>query len=223
MPYEKQTASKTIAQKANAYGIRGVLVDGMDVLAVHEVTSDAVDRARRGEGPTLIEAVCYRYRPHATADDARLYRTEQEEVDWRSKDPLSRFRTYLEKRELWGEAAEIALEEEARTRFDAAIGEIESRVTAEPVKEETGEVITGRTVSRTEASFISVEDPGGLPGFQDGLSSSWNVLQDIGGLAILGAGAILPFLWLVLLIGVYLWLRRRRSNETEATAEEDAM
>ena len=127
MPYEKQTASKTIAQKANAYGIRGVLVDGMDVLAVHEVTSDAVDRARRGEGPTLIEAVCYRYGAHATADDARLYRTEQEEVDWRSKDPLSRFRTYLEKRELWGEAAEIALDEEARTRFDAAIGEIESR------------------------------------------------------------------------------------------------
>ena len=110
--------------------------------------------------------------------------------------------------------AEITLDRDLRTR---------TKVTAEPVKEETGDVITGRTVSRTEASFISVEDPGGLPGFEDGLSSSWNVLQDIGGLAILGAGAILPFLWLVLLIGVYLWLRRRRSNETEATAEEDAM
>jgi 2-oxoisovalerate dehydrogenase E1 component len=126
VPYEKQTASETIAGKAAAYGIRGVRVDGMDVLAVYQVTKDAVTRARAGEGPTLIEAVCYRYGPHATADDPRLYRSEAEENEWRERDPLPRFRTFLEKQELWGDAAETDLEVEASERFDAAMDAIET-------------------------------------------------------------------------------------------------
>ncbi len=74
VPYEKQTASPTIAAKAAAYGMPGVLVDGMDVLAVYAATREAVDVPPPVSGPTLIEAVCYRFGAHATADDARLYR-----------------------------------------------------------------------------------------------------------------------------------------------------
>ncbi len=82
VPYSKQTASETIAQKAVAYGFEGVRVDGMDPLAVYQATRVAVDRARAGDGPTLIEAVTYRYGPHATADDPSLYRTEDEVAHW---------------------------------------------------------------------------------------------------------------------------------------------
>ena len=110
-------------------------------------------------------------------------------------------------------AAQLTAERDMRTQ---------TKVTAEPVKESTGDVITGRTVSRTEASFLFVEDPGGLPGFSDGLSSSWNVLQDIGGLVVLGTGAVLPFSWLVLLVGAYLWLRRRTRDKADEKDTSDA-
>ena len=126
VPLSKQTASETIAQKATAYGIAGVRVDGMDVLAMYQATTEAVERARAGEGPTLIEALCYRYGAHATADDARLYRPESEEIEWRAKDPLMRFRTFLEGRGLWDQHAEDNVLEEAGDAFDVAIAKLES-------------------------------------------------------------------------------------------------
>ena len=126
VPYDKQTASPTIAQKALAYGIEGVRVDGMDVLAVYAATREAVDRARRGDGPTLVEAVCYRYGPHATADDARLYRSADEEAAWRERDPVDRYRRFLAARGLWDDAQETALLTEADTEFDAALDRIEA-------------------------------------------------------------------------------------------------
>lgn len=127
VPYEKQTASATIAQKAEAYGFPGVRVDGMDILAVYEATARAVDRARSGDGPTLIEALTYRYGAHATADDARLYRTEQEEASWRDKDPIERFRKYLERRGEWDERLGEKLALEVADEVEAAITEIEAR------------------------------------------------------------------------------------------------
>lgn len=127
VPYEKQTASKTIAQKAVAYGIEGARVDGMDVLAVYAATKEAVERARRGEGPTLIEALCYRYGPHATADDARLYREQDEESEWRQRDPVDRYRKFLEGRGLWDADQEAGLLAEADAEFDTAMERIESR------------------------------------------------------------------------------------------------
>ena len=127
VPYEKQTASPTIAQKAVAYGIEGVRVDGMDVLAMYAASREAVDRARRGDGPTLIEALCYRYGPHATADDARLYRAKDEEAEWRERDPVDRYRRFLEDRGLWDTDHETELLAEADAEFDAAMERIESR------------------------------------------------------------------------------------------------
>jgi 2-oxoisovalerate dehydrogenase E1 component len=127
VPYDKQTASATIAQKALAYGIHGVRVDGMDVLAMYQVTKEAVDRARAGEGPTLIEAMCFRYGPHATADDPTLYRTVEEVEAWRDKDPLDRYRTYLIDRGLWDAADDETLVAEGDAAFSRALEAIETR------------------------------------------------------------------------------------------------
>jgi len=84
-----------IAARAAGYGMPGVRVDGNDVLAVYAVTRDAVERARAGEGPTLIEAVTYRIGSHSTADDAARYRDEGEVSAWRERDPIDRYRTHL--------------------------------------------------------------------------------------------------------------------------------
>jgi len=94
-PREKQSRSKTIAQKAVAYEMPGLQVDGNDVLACYKAVNDALDLARAGGGPTFIEAVTYRLLVHTTADDPRRYRTEEEEQAWWKRDPLIRFRKYL--------------------------------------------------------------------------------------------------------------------------------
>ncbi|HEY4911816.1 MAG TPA: pyruvate dehydrogenase (acetyl-transferring) E1 component subunit alpha, partial [Methylomirabilota bacterium] len=98
VPLKKQTNSRTIAQKAIAYGFPGIQVDGNDVLAVYAASREAVDRAQAGEGPTLIECVTYRLGVHTTADDPTKYRTDEEVKAWEQKDPLTRFRAYLEKK-----------------------------------------------------------------------------------------------------------------------------
>jgi pyruvate dehydrogenase E1 component alpha subunit len=126
VPYEKQTASETIAQKAAAYGMPGVRVDGMDPLAVYAATRDAVERGAAGGGPTLIEAVCYRFGPHATADDPHLYRTEEEEKSFRPFDPMLRMRAFLESRGLWDGEREEAATAAAVTEFDEALSRVEA-------------------------------------------------------------------------------------------------
>jgi pyruvate/2-oxoglutarate/acetoin dehydrogenase E1 component len=127
VPYGKQTAAATVAQKAVAYGFEGIRVDGMDVLAVYEATTRAAERARSGGGPTLIEAVTYRYGPHATADDPTLYRPAEEVTEWRAKDPIDRLRRHLEGLDEWDEQVEEKLEMELSDLVDAAITEIEAR------------------------------------------------------------------------------------------------
>ena len=115
VPISKQTAAETLAQKAVAAGITGIQVDGMDVLAVHKAVSDAAERARNGEGPTLIEAITYRYGAHTMAgDDPKRYRNKEEEDEWKQKDPLIRFRKYLTEKGLWNEAEEELVIEEAK-------------------------------------------------------------------------------------------------------------
>jgi len=93
-PIRKMTCTKTISERASAYGIPGVTVDGMDVLAVYGAAEGAVNRARSGEGPTLIEAVTYRFLGHGLSDN-RSYRTKEEEAEWRKRCPIQRMRTYL--------------------------------------------------------------------------------------------------------------------------------
>ncbi|MEM1948703.1 MAG: pyruvate dehydrogenase (acetyl-transferring) E1 component subunit alpha [Candidatus Caldarchaeum sp.] len=94
-PFSRQTASKTIAEKARAYGFEGVRVDGNDVLACYHATREALGKARNGGGPTLIEAVTYRLGPHTTADDPSRYRDETEVRTWREKDPIRRLKKFL--------------------------------------------------------------------------------------------------------------------------------
>lgn len=95
VPVKKQTASPTIAQKAVAYGLPGIQVDGNDVLAVWAAAKEAVDRARTDSTPTLIECVTYRMEVHTTADDPTRYRTEEDVEPWRKRDPIPRFQSYL--------------------------------------------------------------------------------------------------------------------------------
>src|SRR6516225_383970 len=112
VPLKKQTHSRTIAQKALAYGLPGIQVDGNDVLAVYVAAREAVDRARQGNGPTLIECVTYRLGVHTTADDPSKYRSEEEVKAWGQKDPLTRFKAYLEKPNLLEEGLDQRVDEE---------------------------------------------------------------------------------------------------------------
>ncbi|ASV66106.1 pyruvate dehydrogenase (acetyl-transferring) E1 component subunit alpha [Cytobacillus sp. FSL W7-1323] len=126
-PVEKQSAAKTIAQKAVAAGIPGIQVDGMDALAVYAAVSEARERAINGEGPTLIETLTYRYGPHTMAgDDPTRYRTSDLDNEWEKKDPLVRFRKFLEGKKLWNEDMENEVIEKAKEDIKVAIKEADS-------------------------------------------------------------------------------------------------
>src|SRR5499425_2714559 len=129
VPFKKQTHSRTIAQKALAYGIPGIQVDGNDVLAVYAASREAVERARAGDGPTLIEAVTYRLGVHTTADDPTKYRTAEEVAEWERKDPLTRFAAYLKKKRLLEDGLEAKVDEE----IAAAVARFEATAPADPL------------------------------------------------------------------------------------------
>jgi 2-oxoisovalerate dehydrogenase E1 component alpha subunit len=114
VPLSQQTRAPSIAHKAVGYGIPGFRADGNDVLATYAVTKQAVDRARRGEGPSLIEAVTYRMEAHTTADDPTRYRTPEELEEWKRRDPIARFETFLEERGLLDDAFREQIDEEAK-------------------------------------------------------------------------------------------------------------
>jgi len=126
VPLKKQTHSRTIAQKALAYGFPGVQVDGNDVLAVYEASRAAVERARAGDGPTLIECVTYRLSMHTTADDPTKYRADAEVKEWERKDPVDRFRRCLHQLGLWDDAREKELVEQIAAAVNTAIKEAEA-------------------------------------------------------------------------------------------------
>lgn len=126
VPRKKQTASKTIAQKAIAYGFPGILVDGNDVLAMYLATKEALERAKSGDGPTLIEAYTYRLRMHTTADDPTRYRTDEELKEWEQRDPITRFRIYLESLGIWSKEWQKELETKAEDMIKKAIEKAEN-------------------------------------------------------------------------------------------------
>ena len=121
VPGHKQTASESYAIKAHAYGMPGVRVDGNDILAVYAVTKAAVDRARRGEGPTLIETVTYRIASHSSSDDASRYHDAKVHESWKKKDPIQRFQKYLEHKKLWNAKFEAEVIEGAKAAIQAAV------------------------------------------------------------------------------------------------------
>lgn len=192
VPYDKQTASETIAQKAQAYGFEGLRVDGMDPIAVYLATKLAARRAREGKGPTLIEAMTYRYGAHATADDATLYRTREEEDSWKKKDAIERLRRFLENRGEWDERVGEKVAQEVAESVTAAITSIE----AEPLPKRDNSIrhgfarIPAHVVDQLHAMERSHgEEPTkfsndeiwqiGHDQLPDGPTESWNMAESI--------------------------------------------
>ena len=120
-----QTAAKTLAQKAIAYGFGGIQVDGNDLFAVYAATGEAREKAVSGGGPTMIEAITYRFGPHTTADDPTKYRSDEELEEWKPLDPLLRLQKYLQGKGLWNEDLEAQIKEEAEKSINEAIQEAE--------------------------------------------------------------------------------------------------
>jgi pyruvate dehydrogenase E1 component alpha subunit len=131
VPLSKQMKAETIAQRAIAYGMPGIRVDGNDVLAVYVAAKEAVDRARRGEGPTLIEGLTYRLTPHTTADDPKRYRSEEESQPWVKRDSFIRFKKYLEKKGVMNEAAFKAMDEEIESQIKESVKKFEEMAKSE--------------------------------------------------------------------------------------------
>lgn len=125
VPRSRQTHAGTLAQKAIAYGVDAMQVDGNDVLAVIVAAREAIEKARGGGGPMLIEAVTYRLAMHTTADDPKKYRSEEEVAYWEARDPLPRFRNYLKSKKLLDDKIEQVIEEEIRKELDAAVAAYE--------------------------------------------------------------------------------------------------
>ena len=120
VPRSQQTHSRTLAQKALAYDMPGIQVDGNDVLAVYSAAQEAVDRARAGGGPSLIECVTYRMSMHTTADDPKKYRKDEEVEEWVKRDPIVRFQTYLTNKGLLTNEMIAAVEAELQAEIKAA-------------------------------------------------------------------------------------------------------
>ncbi len=123
LPWNRQTHSKTLAQKALAYDMPGLQVDGNDVLAVYKAAKDAADLAKRGGGPTLIEMITYRLSMHTTADDPKKYRTQEEVEEWEKRDPITRFEKYLRDKHILDDPKVQSVAEEVKQE----IGSVERR------------------------------------------------------------------------------------------------
>jgi 2-oxoisovalerate dehydrogenase E1 component subunit alpha len=133
VPLAKQTAAPTLAHKGVGYGMPGRLVDGNDAAAVHEVLTEALDRARSGGGPTLVEAVTYRIDAHTNADDAGRYRDESEVAAWRAHDPVALLERELTGRGLLDEAARKRAADEA----EALAADLRERMQQDPALDPT--------------------------------------------------------------------------------------
>lgn len=126
VPLSRQTASESLAIKAQSYGFPGVRVDGNDILAVIAATRAAVERARRGEGPTLIEAVTFRMGGHSSSDDPTRYREGAEVEEWQRRDPVVRFRGYLRSQDLVKDGDEERWNTEVDEAIAVAVREAEA-------------------------------------------------------------------------------------------------
>ncbi len=126
IPVKRQTAAETIAQRAIGFGFEGIRVDGNDILAVYSATAAALKKAYAGKGPTLIECYTYRLGNHTTSDDASKYRSDAEVAAWRKKDPVPRFRKFLEAKKIWNAKKEGELLARVDKQVSAAVNEYEA-------------------------------------------------------------------------------------------------
>ncbi|HEX3629386.1 MAG TPA: pyruvate dehydrogenase (acetyl-transferring) E1 component subunit alpha [Candidatus Dormibacteraeota bacterium] len=148
VPLAKQTAG-SIAERAQGYGFPGIRIDGNDVLGVFAAVRAAAERARRGDGPYLIEAMTYRMGAHTTSDDPTRYRLQAELESWSAKDPIGRYREWLQGRGILDEATRAAVEREAESTAEGMRTRLRS-ITPGPA----GEAIFGRVYGNPPDSFV---------------------------------------------------------------------
>ena len=132
VPRSSQTKSETIAQKAIAYGFEGIQVDGMDIFAVYKATKEAVEKARAGKGPTLIECFTYRLCDHSTSDDASRYRPKEEFESWLKKDCIERLEKYMRKKGMLDDAYKAKVLQNSQGIIEKAVTEFEKLPLPEP-------------------------------------------------------------------------------------------
>lgn len=159
-PRSAQSAGRTLASRAIGYGMPGIVVDGNDLLAVHQATDAAVRRARAGRGPTLIEAITYRTGAHNSADDPTRYVDPAELQRWEILDPIERVTAYLTARGRWDDDAAAAVHERAREKIDAAFTAASARPATGP--EQLFDHLYSTPPARVEAQrAAAVETPAG--------------------------------------------------------------
>ncbi|MDO4773400.1 MAG: pyruvate dehydrogenase (acetyl-transferring) E1 component subunit alpha [Bacillota bacterium] len=143
-PISIQTKSKTFAGKGEAYGVRGIVVDGNDALAVYAATKEAIDLARAGKGPSIIEMYTYRMGPHTTSDDPSVYRDEAITEEWRKKDPIDRLEAYLIEKGAWTPEQSEKLREEVVENFKTTFEKVE-KMEDTPLEEVFNYIYANRT------------------------------------------------------------------------------
>ncbi len=126
VPIKKQTHSETIAQKAIAFGFKGIQVDGNDIFAVHKAVKEAVDNARKGKGPTLIECYTYRMCDHSTSDDAARYRPKKELEEWKKKDPVDRLEKYMRSKQMLDDAYKKKVAKQSKEQVEKEVEKYEN-------------------------------------------------------------------------------------------------
>lgn len=156
VPRHRQTAAESYAIKASGYGLRGVMVDGNDPLAAYVVLREAVERARAGEGPTLVECVTYRLGAHTTADDPRRYVPEAELNEWKQKDPLIRYRRFLMDRGLLTGPEETRMKEELLAEINAAVDQFEALPPTRP--EQLFDLVYEQKTAQLQAQQAAVRE-----------------------------------------------------------------
>jgi len=127
VPIAKQCGTTRLVEKAAGYGVPGVAVDGNDLLAVYQVTKQAVEKAKAGGGPTFIECVTFRMGPHSSSDDPSRYRDEKQYEAWKKRDPILRMRQYLTKKKLWSDSEETKLHEQIKKELVEAVEVAEAK------------------------------------------------------------------------------------------------
>ncbi|MBI4403192.1 MAG: pyruvate dehydrogenase (acetyl-transferring) E1 component subunit alpha [Deltaproteobacteria bacterium] len=144
MPVSRQCGARRLADKALGYGFPGVAVDGNDVLAVYVAAKEAVERAREGKGPTMLECVTMRMGPHSSSDDPTRYRDQKITDEWKKKDPIERFRKYLTNQKLWSDKKDKELEEQLKNELVELAGKAEkvSQPTIESLFDDVYEKLT---------------------------------------------------------------------------------